>query len=336
MFWAVSGLCLASVIAFAFYAPRVGITSLDSLLTSEKRFAEVDGDLTVFGYYRWGVSLAGIGVILGAYAVAQHGMRWRSSLGGVTFVALVLATFFSVVTSNRSELLAVLAIATLTVVAVRQREPRPTSLLFATLAALAVVATLAGLRAVGQDQVASLGSAVSPASAADNIFASGDWMDVGPLSVIVTRVPERYDYAYGRTPLSILWAPIPREVWRGKPPVRIGPELGQRVLGFDPDRRSGDPPGLIGEGWVNGGLVGVLLAMAVLGLLLRRVELLYRAGPATGGLSALPYGLLAVSLALVLPTGDVTGTVLFLLQILLPAIAVLWLARPRLADARSS
>ena len=158
-------------------------------------------------------------------------------------------------------------------------------------------------------------------------------MDVGPLSVIVTRVPERYDYAYGRTPLSILWAPIPRGVWRGKPPVRIGPELGQRVLGFDPDRRSGDPPGLIGEGWVNGGLVGVLLAMAVLGLLLRRVELLYRAGPATGGLSALPYGLLAVSLALVLPTGDVTGTVLFLLQILLPVIAVLWLARPRLAEA---
>lgn len=328
MLWAVLVLCAISLVSFVLYAPLVGITSIESLLVSQKRFGLVQGELTGFGYHRWGISLAGVGVIVGAHAITQHGISWRSGLGGITLVALALTAFYALVTSSRTDVFVVLAVATLTVVAVRQREPRPASIAAATLVAVLAIAAFSGLRLFeleGRSNVAVFSSD----SMLAQIFASGDWMDVGPLSVIVTRVPEQYDYTYGRTVLSLLWAPVPRTVWPEKPPVRIGPELGQRVLGFDPDRRSGDPPGFIGEMWVNGGLIGVLVGMAVLGALLRWVERLYRASPATAGLSAVPYGLLLVALALVLPTGDVTGTGLFVIQYLLSLTAVLWLARVR-------
>ena len=322
--WTIVLLSTMSVVAFAIFAPKVGITTIDSLLTSEKRFADIagEGQWTSLGYLRWGMSLAGVAFILGTYAIARHGMRWRSTLGVVTLVALALAAAYSLVTSSRTALFAVVAIAALTAVAVRQREPRPAILTAATLSALIVLASLLGLRGYEQGRASA---AVSPASWAAQIFGAGDWMDIGPLSVIVAKVPESYEYAYGTTVLSVLWAPVPRTLWPDKPPVRIGPELGQRVFGFDPDRRSGDPPGLIGEMWVNGGIVGVLIGAFILGWLLRWVARLYHTSPASQGLSALPYGLMMVSLALILPTGDVTGTVLFVIQYASALALGLWL-----------
>jgi hypothetical protein len=91
--------------------------------------------------------------------------------------------------------------------------------------------------------------------------------------------------------------------------------------------------GVIGELWLNGGLVAVLLGMVMVGLLLRRVEHLYRIASATGGLSALPYGILIVALGLQLPITDVTGVLIFVIKYFVLTGAVVWIVRSRGTDA---
>ncbi len=140
---------------------------------------------------------------------------------------------------------------------------------------------------------------------------------------------EAYPYEYGRSLASILWAPIPQSVWPEKPPVRIGPAISPAVFRFDADRRTGDPPGIVGEFWINAGLAGVIIGMLVLGAAVRVVDRWYRLVPETSGLSALLYGVFAVALVLRLPRGDFTGVVIEALGQLVILVCLLWILRSR-------
>ncbi len=75
-FWIVVGLCVVAVGAFALYAPKVGINSPTDLSSSRKRFGEVEGGQTVFGYHRFAMSLAGIGFVLGVYTIVRRRLSW--------------------------------------------------------------------------------------------------------------------------------------------------------------------------------------------------------------------------------------------------------------------
>lgn len=319
-----SAIALAS---FAVYAPKVGITTLDALVSSQKRFGLAEGQPIVFGYYRWGISFAGVAAIVGAFTVVQMGLRWRSYVGLATGVSFLLAVTFAVVVSSRTEAVTVAAIASLTVIAVRQREPRVASIIGVAVLVIGASILLLALRGIANEQYRSVGDEVSTRSLVAQVVGTGDWLDVGPVAVIVKRVPDDRPYAYGRTMVSVLWAPIPRSLWPEKPPVRIGPELGQQVFGYDPDRRSGNPPGVIGELWFNGGWLAVVVGMGIFGWLVRRVDYYYRITPATGGLAGLLYAVLTVAIALQLAIGDVTGALVFTLQYALVLTVVLWFVR---------
>ena len=242
-------------------------------------------------------------------------------------VSLLLTAAYATVTSSRTELFATLGAAAFMVFAIRGREPRMTVIVACLAAGLLAVTFLGGLRAVNQGQAGSLAETMGTEALVEDVFGSRTWAAVGPTSVVVDRVPDAYPFQYGKTMASILWAPVPRTAWPDKPPVRLGPVISPSVFGFDADRRTGDPPGLVGELWLNGGLIAVVLGMALFGALLRRVERWHRLAPATGGLTAIPYGILVVALCLELPVSDVTGVAISVLEDL-PLLGVLvWVAR---------
>lgn len=71
----------------------------------------------------------------------------------------------------------------------------------------------------------------------------------------------------------------------------------------------------------------MFLGMVIVGLLVRRVERLYRLAPASSGLAAVPYEVLMVALALLLPITDVTGVLIFTMKYLVFMTALLWLVK---------
>ena len=328
-FWIVLALLAAAALGFAAYAPKVGIDSLASLLSSRKRFAVVEGKVVVYGYYRWMVGLCGIGFLFAVYTIVRNGLSWRSRLGVVAILSILGTAGFAVVTSSRTELFGIFAVAAFIAIALRRREPRPGVILAVVIVALAGITLLVGLRSAstGHSGAASDSGGVV-GSTLENAVGSRDWMDIGPIAVVIDRVPKDYPYQYGKTLASILWEPIPRTLWKSKPAVRIGPTIGPPIFGFHPSERvSGDPPGILGEFWIDGGLIGVVLGMLVLGMGIRQVERWYESVAATGGLSALAFGLIGIGICLQLPISDFTGILTIVVQDLIILAIVFWIAR---------
>lgn len=86
----------------------------------------------------------------------------------------------------------------------------------------------------------------------------------------VRVVPERLDYTYGSTLVAFLWTPIPRSIWPDKP-LALGYRwlaafqsefvLRQRVGG-------GNSAGIVSEGYLSGGVLGVIGVAALMAVLL--------------------------------------------------------------------
>jgi hypothetical protein len=326
-------LCVISVVSFLLWASKVGIASPTDLLWARKRFVETEAGYSPLGYHLYGISLAAIAFLLAVYTVLVRGVS-RSSLPVVALgcFGLAVTAAYAFASSTRVSLFSPLAMAALVGISVKGREPRSAVMAGALVIGLAVLALLLGFRTVAQSPEvpgeSRISQAINNAGLVDQTVASGDWAAIGVTSAVVSRVPERYPYQYGRSLVSSLWAPVPRSVWSGKPPVRID-HISPPVFNLPYGWTHWYPPGLVGELWLNGALPAVVIGMIVFGAALARIEYLNQMTVQTGGLAGLLYGVLAVPVALWLPGLDVTGVVLTVLQIL-PVIAVaLWFTRER-------
>ena len=329
-FWVGLVMCVISLAAFGLYAPKVGLHSPSDLLSSRKRYVVENGHAIFYGYYRFVIFLSGPTFILLVYVMVRNGVSRFSRLGAVALLSLLLTAGYATVTSSRTELFAAVAAATFIVIALRRREPRAATVVAVIVVTIACLTLLEGVRSVETRQASSLSSRISPNALFENAVGNGSWMDIGPISVLLQRVPQAFPYQYGKTLFGIFWAPVPRTLWPGKPPVRIGPLIGPRVFGYSERRVSGDPVGILGELWLNGGVFVVVAGMMLLGATIRWVERLYRLVRQTDGLSAIPYGILIVGTCLQLPITDLTGVLTPVLESLITLAVLLWLVRERL------
>lgn len=327
VFWVGLALCGISLTAFGLYAQKIGLSSLSDLLSSHKRYVVTSGHESVYGYYRFVISLADPVFVLLIYVIIRNRLPIFSRLGALALGSMVLVAGYATITSSRTELFATVAVAGFMGIALRRREPRVTVIVGVMVAAIACLTLLGGLRAVGQGEAPSLSSRTSTDALLENAVGNRDWMDIAPISVLINRVPQAYPYQYGKTLVSILWEPIPRSLWPGKPPVRIGPVIGAPVFGFRETRVTGEPPGIVGELWLNGGIFFVIIGMVLLGAVIRWVERLYRLVGRTNGLSAIPYGVLIVGTCLQLPITDVTGVSTSMLESLVTLAILLRIVR---------
>lgn len=92
---------------------------------------------------------------------------------------------------------------------------------------------------------------------------------------VIAEFPETWEYLKGESYVSVLAGPIPRSYWPDKP-VGLAAPLGLMrrfgVAEFDSELWSSGgqfslSPGLVGEGYANGGLLGVLIVSSVVGAL---------------------------------------------------------------------
>lgn len=94
-------------------------------------------------------------------------------------------------------------------------------------------------------------------------------MAIDKTSVIVYNAIEKEVCLYGKSIVSILYAPVPRLLWKEKPSVRIGPWVAEEI--YERENRSGVPPGFIAELFLNFSWLGISVGMFLYGIVCRIV-----------------------------------------------------------------
>ena len=89
-----------------------------------------------------------------------------------------------------------------------------------------------------------------------------DFANYDFLTFVVAKVPDRTGtYTYGSQYLQLFTEPIPRKLWPGKP---TGAPIGFFNLN-NYGNFTGRTPSLIGDGWMSGGWIGLVVTLGIVG-----------------------------------------------------------------------
>jgi len=130
--------------------------------------------------------------------------------------------------------------------------------------ALMLFSLMTGLRAASQGGADSL----EAPNALIALGESGNGLSLIGTTHIIQGVPERMPYQFGATYLTWITAPVPRRLWPDKPDISLGKQVREQIMG-QPVIRSGRPPSVMGEGWMNIGPLGFGITSLLFGYALR-------------------------------------------------------------------
>lgn len=90
------------------------------------------------------------------------------------------------------------------------------------------------------------------------------WAGFDGLVAVLTKVPDRFEFVYGKDLLLIPFSLIPRAIWPDKPASDVQSIFDQQITMAVGSSTSPYP---IAEGYFNGGLMGIILIMFTLAML---------------------------------------------------------------------
>lgn len=326
-------LLLVSLVGLVLFLPRVGITDLDSLLVSRKRFVQVEGGQSPLGYHRLAMSMAGVAALLMLVIgriPAPTSAKWLDRVLSISCWSV--AVLVSWTTSSRSSLLELLAIAFVFRTLATNQTMSLRRLVPVAVAAIVLLTLFGNARLAGQQRANETGFE-GVTAVANDLFGSRDWVDIGPLSVVHERVPDEFAFTRGSSAVSVLVAPVPRQVWESKPPLSLGPVIATPVFGLDSTSRlTGDSPDLISELWINWGWAAVVLGSVAYGVLLGVIDRSIEGSRYRGPASVMLMSVLVITAGLRLPSSGVAMTVVASLQVIGPLLLIFYVLRRRDAD----
>lgn len=126
------------------------------------------------------------------------------------------------------------------------------------------------LRSADSDDVFA---SVSFSSSFEKLVLNRNGPGLSKTSHIINNIPDPLEFQYGQTFTNWLFAPIPRAIYPDKPLVTMGPIIGTEIYGH---RVAGVPPGFIAELYWNFYIPGVVFGMLFMGVVLKRLHLLFR------------------------------------------------------------
>jgi oligosaccharide repeat unit polymerase len=156
-----------------------------------------------------------------------------------------------------------------------------------------------------------------------SVVGSGNFVDVARVALIVQRVPERMNYLYGASYVSVLTGVIPRAIWPDKPETQLGIRVKEEIFGR-PTARNGYPPTLFGEAYMNFGPVGLCMVPLIYGIFLRRLYEWYNGCSSRPG-TTLIYAVSIFQLSFNGIGSNVAAMLVGVVPALLPALGTAWL-----------
>jgi oligosaccharide repeat unit polymerase len=243
---------------------------LSGQLRASKRFVDEDGISSTLGFLTIGADFL---MIIFLYHLLFDKNFSMISLYGA---AIAFVSVCHLMASRRNGLMIIIA-AYLMVAGIRQIQSRVGMraaqwvLIGIGVLGLAVAGSIrqgGGEKAIGELSVVN---AINVS--VEHVFEGAYFLDPAKTAAIVQQTDAKNLFLNGSSFTGFIVAPIPRIWWPDKPDVRIGPFVAQEILLLR--NRSGVPPGGIGEFYLNFGWIGIIIGMAIVGMLLRWVTIRY-------------------------------------------------------------
>lgn len=321
----VFSLVMVGALLFAAFAAQVG-QGLDSTVSYFKgRSTEVRtlGQSSAYFYYGpYLVVPATFLLLLGR----QSQRRGRWLLGAA--ITGVLALLITVPRGDRTFVLAFLLPLLVLPYLRSGRRPKVRNLLLLIVIVIPAITVLGEVRNVSsRDNVSGrVATAFSrPDRSLLEFMLGQDTSMFTVLSLTAEVVPARLDHAPGRVISATLASPVPGLLWPAKPIQ--GDQVVYNVLFPDQAEvtRSGNASGFLGGFYYDGGLIGVLLYAALMGLVSRALWEWWRTH-AQGNPGVHLVFAAALPFIIVLQRGNVSDTLARATFFVLPICVVLWLA----------
>lgn len=270
-------LVMISIAAFALYSRQVGINFSGDEAISAKRIAEAEengtgpmGRGSSLAYYRWAISLSQVACYIAlAWALKR---TWRRN-GIITLlivlsIPMAMAFLMPFVTSSRTPLIFFLVESLVVLYCLKENVFTGHWLAAQIVGATAVILLFLAILALRRDPMAEDSGLekFTPIALIDHVVGARYLADITKTAQIIRAFPDLLPYQYGISYTSTATAPVPRNWWPAKPSLGLGPFVGENVYGLT---RTGVPPGLIGEAYLNFGIFGLIMVPLVFGFLVR-------------------------------------------------------------------
>lgn len=256
---------IVAIVGIILFLRAMGITSILSDI-SGKRFLKVEGAesylTTSFSYYRLMVDFIKPAMYIFILNFILEKKRILS-LHGLILLLLVLGNlFFPFFTSSRSDLLTIFLNVLIIVSLTGKLKARLVLPLIIVPVLLFNIITL--LRPAGTVTTENTGISVF-----DPFIFNKNLLDISKTGHIINGVPEKMNFMYGTSFLSVIYSPIPRVLWPQKPAVSIGKDISHKIYGLSNKVQAGIPPGIAAELFLNFGYAGILIGFFLIGMLLK-------------------------------------------------------------------
>lgn len=133
--------------------------------------------------------------------------------------------------------------------------------------ALAIFQVMSTLR--GAVNVENTNIKLSVSKALEPAILTTNMIDVSKTAHIINAIPNKIDFEYGATLVTVFIAWIPRELWPNKPVTNVDNTIGIKVFGANTYGSGAVPPGLIAEMYWNFWIPGVILGCFLIGFILK-------------------------------------------------------------------
>ncbi|MGV8833392.1 MAG: O-antigen polymerase [Devosia sp.] len=251
-----------SVFGTLLFIVSFGIDFSDLAAQSVKRssrYVDQGGDIVYgTGFEIFLAKLSGVGLIFAGGLMISERRRTEYALYAAVFLALT--TLVGFISSSRTSI--VYTIASVLICAYYYKRVSWRAIFLVSVLTVSVVAGLGVLRAQNSNNTGQY------ETIADLVLGTGNGFDAVRTSALIARVPERHDFLYGSSYLSLLTGMIPRSVWPDKPSISLGPWVKSELYGLR-TQNNGWPPGMVAEAYFNFGYTGIPLVMFLFGAGLR-------------------------------------------------------------------
>lgn len=276
-----STLAVISAVGILELFRETGVDLGDYKRLAIKRAVETDGgSYASLGYLRWVVDLSKVALLLIVSERLRSSKLYakRPPLEKAFFAAIIVSLVFlsvvwPIVSSSRTGILetAFSVLVLLTYLGFRGKESAQRRRFFV-YGLIAFIFALSVMAVMGLWRQSAQGPGVRDADLGDvlvnNTIASGNFFPLDRTALIIERMDGRDDWMFGESFANIVFAPIPRSFWPGKPEMSLGLYVKDELYGR-PTYKSGYPPGLLGEAFINFWYFGLLVVPFIAGAALR-------------------------------------------------------------------
>ncbi len=263
LIWIVTLLGLAAIAGVVLFI-RATSGGVSDLFTSTKRVRisglQLDESYQSFGQFRYIADFGRLALLLFAAHIfhARRAVSRRQWLALASlFVVSAALPFYA--SSRTGALWIIVELGTLWVLAGRTVKLRTIAIIG--LAVLLGFQLMTSARGSGEITSLDIALASPPGESA---VLTRNMLGIAKTAHVINAVGQELEPAYGRTIVAWIAAPVPRQLWPGKPLIQAGPEVGIKVFG---NRFAGVPPGLVADLYWNLGAAGVFVGSYVAFLL---------------------------------------------------------------------